>query len=111
MYSMKAISSLFNFGYSGANWTAEIARNLIRTNEKVKGAHENDENHGRGVIKRHQKVCGKAQLATNRSLFQRKNEFGPEKETCKPLEQAEYHKNHQKDSRWSWVRNHTGNPD
>jgi hypothetical protein len=58
---------------------AEIARGLIRMNEKVKGTNENNGNYGRGVFKWHEKVCGKAQLATNRSLCQRKTEFGPEK--------------------------------
>jgi len=30
-------------------------------------------------------------------------EFGPEKKHCKPLEQEENHKNHQKGLRWSWA--------
>jgi len=95
----------------GTNWPAEIARSLIRMKEKVKGTQENDGNHGRGVFKWHGKVCGKAQLATNRSLCQRKTEFGPGKKTCQRLEQAENHKNRQKGPRWSWVRSQMGNPD
>src|SRR5271163_2762860 len=96
--------------YFGTDWAAEIAHSLIRMNEKVKGTHENEGNHGRGVFKWHEKVCGKAQLSTNRSLCQRKTEFGPEKKTCQPLEQAENDKNHQKSPRWSWATNQMGNP-
>jgi hypothetical protein len=65
-------------GYTGKDWAAEIARSLIRMNERVKGTNENNGNHGGGVFKWHEKVCGKAQLATNRSLCQRKTEFEPE---------------------------------
>jgi hypothetical protein len=75
----------------------------------MKGLHENHGNNGGGVFAWGGKAYAKAQLATNRSLCERKTDFGPEKKTCQPLEKAENHKNHQKCPRWSWARNHMGN--
>lgn len=60
----------------GTNWTAEMGNRNVR----MKANHvKTNGNPGRGVFKSYEKVCGKSQLPANRSLYQRKTEFGPEK--------------------------------
>jgi hypothetical protein len=74
--------------------------------EEAQQSHGNTGNHGGGVFAWGGKAYGKARLATNRPLCQRKTGSELKKRTCKPVEQEE---NHEKGQRGSWARNHMGN--
>jgi hypothetical protein len=56
----------------GTDWAAEIGNRDVRMKEEVQQSHENNGNHGRGVIAWGGKACGTGQLAANRPLCQRK---------------------------------------
>jgi hypothetical protein len=59
-------------GHSGRDWAAEIARNGIRMKEKVKGPHENNGKHRRGVFSSGRKRAWEDKTASKHPLCRRK---------------------------------------